>query len=151
MYNRLNNIYRQMKARCCNPNRSDYERYGARGISVCDEWLNTEIMKGRGGRYSKGWLAFQEWALNNGYKEGLTIDRIDNNKGYSPENCRWVTAKAQQSNTSRNRFITYNDKTQTLKAWCEELCLNYHTVLSRLNIMHWSVEKALNPPLRTSL
>lgn len=143
MYNRLNNIYRQMKARCYNIKRNDYERYGGRGISVCDEWLNTEIAKGKRGRFTKGWLAFQKWAITHGYNDSLTLDRISNNKSYSPENCRWVSAKVQQNNTRRNRFITYNGKTQTLKAWCEELDLNYHTVLSRLNIMHWTVKKAL--------
>ena len=143
MYTRLNNIYRQMKARCYNAKRKDYKRYGGRGILVCSEWLNTETVKGVKGRSSKGWLAFRDWALSHGYKDNLTLDRIDNNKGYSPYNCRWATLKMQQSNTSRNRLIEHNGKTQTLKAWCEELDLNYHTVLSRLNIMHWSIEKAL--------
>lgn len=83
-HTRLWNIHRAMKQRCENPNCAAYERYGGRGIKVCAEWKHFE--------------AFYEWAMSHGYADDLTIDRIDNDKGYSPDNCRWTTAKVQAQN-----------------------------------------------------
>lgn len=140
MHTRLNHCYSDMKKRCYNPNNKSYKDYGGRGITVCEEWLNTERCK----KGIKGWYAFKEWALSNGYTDELTLDRIDVNKGYSPNNCRWVTRKVQNNNQRSNRLITYQDKTQNLKQWCEELNLNYGTVVSRLNESHWTIEKALS-------
>ena len=125
-------------------NCKNYKNYGARGITVCEEWLNKEKTSIPGtciNNISKGFLAFKVWALTNGYKEGLTIDRIDSNKGYSPENCRWVTMKEQNNHTGHNRLCTYKDKTQTLKQWCEELNLNYSKTIQRI-LSGWTVEKA---------
>lgn len=82
------NTWQNMKGRCLNPNNPKYHRYGGRGIKVCEDWLN---IKG-----------FSEWALNNGWKEGLSIDRIDNNGDYCPENCKWVT----MSENSRKKKTT---------------------------------------------
>lgn len=98
--NKLNNVYRKMKDRCYNPKSLSYINYGAIGITVCDEWKNS---------YNK----FKAWAENNGYEEDimpngrnrLTLDRIDNTKGYCPSNCRWVTQKDQQNNRRNNRNI----------------------------------------------
>ena len=112
-YKRLNRIYNGMKDRCSCPNNPVYKYYGGRGITVCDEWLCKE----RIGNKTKGWLVFKAWALNNGYRDDLSIDRIDVNKGYFPENCRWVTQKIQANNTRSNRFVTYNGRTQTLSQW----------------------------------
>lgn len=142
MNTRLSNIYQQMKNRCYNPNNPSYKNYGGRGITICAEWNSREKIKGTRGNNTKGFTAFKKWALNNGYTNGLTIDRIDNSKGYSPDNCRWVNCKVQANNTRHNHYLTYKGKTQSLTNWCEELELNYNKVRSRLK-NGWSVEKAL--------
>lgn len=139
---RLNLVYHSMLARCYNPNSKSYKHYGERGITVCEEWLNTEKVCTHYGIYTKGWRTFEKWALDNGYKEGLTIDRIDNNKGYSPENCRWVDRKMQSNNRNFCRLITYKGKTQTLKQWCEELNINYKQVHARIVRCGWTVKQA---------
>ena len=139
---RLSGIFRNMKNRCNNPNNKDYIRYGNRGIKVCDEWLNSEQVHTKGKSTTQGFLAFEQWAITNGYSNELTLDRIDNNKGYSPENCHWVSKKAQANNTRRNRNITYKGRTQSLAQWCRELNLNYRTVKSRLNQCRWTVKRA---------
>lgn len=79
-----------MKQRCGNPKANEYDNYGGRGITVCEEW-------------EKDFEAFYDWALKNGYAHNLTIDRKDNNKGYSPDNCKWATMKEQQNNRRNNR------------------------------------------------
>ena len=122
---RIQNIFLHMKDRCYNPNFRDYKNYGGRGITICEEWQTPHSWKG--GR------AFRKWALENGYADNLTLDRIDVNKGYSSENCRWVSMKTQQNNKRNNRLITYNGKTQTIALWCEELKLPFSTVKNRLN------------------
>lgn len=139
---RLNKLYRTMKQRCCNSKRPDYKYYGGRGITICSEWLNSENACTGVGYSSKGWLAFKKWALENGYADNLTIDRIDTNKGYSPENCRWVSMKVQCNNTRQNQTITYRGKTQTLMQWCEELNLIYNRTRKRIFNYHWDVQKA---------
>ena len=141
---RLRKIYFDIKARCYNPKRNDYKWYGGKGVSVCDEWLNDEIVQYP---YKKGITAFCEWALSNGYKENLTIDRIDSSKNYSPENCRWISIKEQQSNKSSNTWITYKGKTQTLQQWSKELNMYHGTIRHRLYKLHWSIEKAFETPV----
>lgn len=114
----LRRKYLTMVQRCHNPKSSGYIKYGAKGIKVCDEWLND---------YGK----FKEWALSTGYELGLTIDRIDNSKGYSPDNCRWATIIEQSNNKTTNILIDYKNETMTLKQWCEKLNLSYKTVFAR--------------------
>jgi len=141
-YMRLNNIYSLIKRRCYNPKDKNYKDYGARGITICDAWNNKERVYENHASNTKGWLSFKAWALSNGYTDNLTIDRIDNSKGYSPENCRWVSMKEQSNNRRSCRFIKYNNKTQNLKQWCEELGLSYKRTKDRLDKLHWSVDKA---------
>lgn len=129
-HGRLYRIYNGMKSRCYNPNQDNYENYGGRGITICDEWLHS-------------FGAFQEWAISNGYTDELSIDRVDNRKGYSPENCRWVTRQTQNENTRRNNLITIDGKTQSLSAWVRERGLNYHTVSFRIHQKGISPEQAL--------
>ena len=129
MIKELYRRYYHMKDRCGNPNDKRYHRYGGRGIKVCDEWLQD---------YNK----FESWALENGYKPGLAIDRIDNDGDYSPENCRFITPAENNQNRCTSRFFTYNGKTQNLTQWCEEYGLKYHTVLCRLR-RGWDFEKEI--------
>lgn len=103
--NRLYTIFNSMHCRCERPQTHGYNRYGGRGIRVCDEW-----------RY---FAPFREWALANGYSEDLTLDRIDNDKGYSPENCRWATREEQVNHQRTNRNITCNGETKTLAQWAK--------------------------------
>lgn len=117
---RIYNIWKDMKRRCYCKTRKDYSRYGGRGITICDEWLHD-------------FQAFFDWAMVNGYKDDLTIDRIDSNKGYSPDNCRWATIKEQDNNKRNNRLLTYNGKTQTVTQWAEDLNINESTLRSRID------------------
>lgn len=105
--NRLYTIWRGIKARCLNANAPNYTYYGGRGISICDEWLHSFDL-------------FQSWALNNGYSNELTIDRVDVNGNYCPENCKWSTVTQQNNNKRNNRYLTINGRIQTLSEWCRE-------------------------------
>jgi hypothetical protein len=139
---RLNNIYDNMKQRCYNPNRDVYKYYGGRGIKICDEWNNRERVRLQNGTCSKGWLAFKKWALENGYQDNLTIDRIDPNGNYEPSNCRWVTMKVQSNNLRNNVRLTYKGRTQTIHEWCDELNLNYYCIRDRICRKGWDVTEA---------
>lgn len=111
-------IWQGMKGRCYNEHDVRYDRYGGRGITVCDEWKDN-------------FTAFYEWAINHGYADNLTIDRIDNDKGYSPDNCRWASEKEQSRNRSTNIKIKIGNATKTLKEWCEIFELDYGIVNAR--------------------
>ena len=130
---RLKRIYYAMKRRCYNKTDEAYKYYGARGITICDEWLDE----------SNGYITFKQWALSNGYTDELTIDRIDVNKDYCPDNCRWVTMKIQLNNTRRNKLVTYNGETKTVSNWCDELGLQYEVVYNRIFRYHWTPKRAL--------
>lgn len=101
---KLYRVWSYMKERCNNPNTDHYRLYGGRGIIVCEEWQHD-------------YLAFRIWAYNNGYKEGLTIDRINPNGNYKPLNCRWITKKEQQHNLRTNVNITYMGETHCIAEW----------------------------------
>ena len=119
-----------MKNRCYRPKTQSYKSHGARGVTVCDEWLHD-------------FQAFYDWAMANDYADNLTIDRIDVNGNYEPSNCRWTTPKEQANNTRRNRLITYNGKKQTLQQWADEIGIKRQTIEKRLE-RGWSIENSLN-------
>ena len=126
----LYRVWCAMKERCNNPHNKRYERYGGRGITVCDEW-------------AESFESFRTWANANGYEKGLTIDRIDNEKGYGPDNCRWATRAQQNRNYSRNHFLTYNGVTMCVTDWGMYLGINPTTILYRLKSGK-TVSEALN-------
>lgn len=134
-YTRVYRIYAKILRRCFVTDDPAYKNYGGRGITMCEEWRNS-------------FEAFSEWAYSNGYADGKTIDRIDNNGDYSPENCRWATPSEQANNTRRNRNFTLNGKTQTLAQWCNEYGAKYGTVHQRLK-MGWTFEEAISLPKNT--
>jgi len=125
---RLYNTWNHMLYRCYNPKHKNYHRYGGRGITVCEEWKKYEN--------------FRDWAMANGYQEDLSIDRVDVNGSYCPENCRWVTQKEQTRNRSSNCIITLNGESKILIEWCELYGMNYGTVSSRLS-RGWTPEEVL--------
>lgn len=140
MGKRLQHIWSSMKQRCYNENAKSYKNYGGRGIKVCDEWKND-------------YESFEEWALKSGYEERAcygkyTIERIDVNGDYCPDNCCWKTAKEQGNNRRTNRVIEYNGDIHTLMEWSEILEMNYQTLRGRINNYGWSIEKAFTTPIR---
>lgn len=119
--------------RCYNPNRPKYKSYGARGITVCEEWKSS-------------FKTFYDWAMGNGYQEELTIDRINNDGNYEPSNCRWSTWQEQSYNKTTSRFITYKGETKTVAEWSKIKGIKRMTICSRLD-KGWSVEKTLETPV----
>jgi len=117
-----------MKARCLDPKNQDFKYYGGRGITLCDRWENS-------------FGAFWE-DVKGSYQEGLSIDRIDNSRGYEPGNVRWATQKEQTSNCRRNRCYTFQGETKTVMQWCEALGLKYNMVIKR-HRAGWKAEEAL--------
>lgn len=131
---RLARIRGGMQQRCYNPNNTAYNNYGGRGITICDEWLNNP-------------LSFYTWATNSGYTDNLTIDRIDNDGPYSPENCRWVSQEDNCRNKRTNHLLTLNGKTITISGWSDELGIKKQTLRMRIT-KGWSDEKTLTTPVR---
>lgn len=131
---RLHRIWGAMKRRCNYEKYPEYHMYGGRGIKVCAEW--------------EEFLPFYEWAINNGYNDNLTLDRIDVNGNYEPKNCRFITNKEQANNRRSNIIIEYQGEKKTLKEWAELLDLNYKAVWKRIKT-GWTVEDAFTKPLKT--
>lgn len=132
---RLYHIWQRMKQRC-SPSCPKHEkkRYYERGIRVCEEW-------------EKDFEKFKEWALQNGYADNLSIDRINNDGNYCPENCRWETNKNQSNNRSVTKYIEYNGEVRPMAIWSELMGIPYSTLQKRL-IRGWTVEKALTMPVQ---
>lgn len=133
-WTRLYRVWESMKTRCNNPRSQRYVDYGGRGITVCPEW-------------AESFEAFRDWALANGYQDDLTIDRIDNDGPYSPDNCRWTTMEVQGRNKRNNYFLTHDGKTLTISDWGKETGIERRTIAKRKQL-GWSDAKALTEPVR---
>lgn len=133
---RLHRIWHSMYCRCYYPTTNGYKNYGGRGIKVCDEWKTVD-----------GFLRFYSWSLDNGYRDDYTLDRINTDGNYEPNNCRWVSNEVQSNNRRTNNFITYNGKTQTQIQWCREYNINVVTFSDRLK-RGWNIEQALTIPTK---
>lgn len=131
---KLYSIWNGMKNRCYTRSSGSYKDYGAKGVRICDEW-HYDYMK------------FYKWAIENGYKEGLTIDRIDFTDDYKPSNCRWATTIQQGNNRSDNILLSFNGITHTITEWSRITCLSKATIQYR-KYQGWSDEKILSTPLR---
>ena len=129
-HNRIYSIWQLMKDRCYNINNKNYKNYGRRGIKVCEEWKND-------------FMSFYNWAMKNGYRDDLTIDRIDVNGNYESSNCRWVTIKQQQNNKRNNHILYYKNEKHNITEWASILRINRATIYSRLKY-GWSIEEALS-------
>ncbi len=130
---RLYRIWGNMHSRCENPHSSHYDYYGGRGISVCEEWHD--------------FVNFMQWAERTGYREGLTLDRIEANEGYNPVNCRWVTMREQNRNKRGNVNITYHGVTRCLSDWATTLGINVGTLQNRIR-RGWDIERAFTTPVQ---
>lgn len=133
---KLYSVYYAMRQRCESTYDKQYKWYGERGIKVCDEWLDFQ--------------SFYDWTMESGYKEGLTLDRINNNGNYEPSNCRWVDWKTQQNNRRSNHLIEYDGQTHTIAEWGDILNISPFLISCRLR-RGWSEEKALISPTRPQL
>lgn len=130
---KLFEVWCSMRRRCENRKDKAYKWYGAKGVKVCDEW------QGEG-----GFQNFYNWSIKNGYKENLSIDRIDFNGNYEPSNCRWITQKEQCNNTSRNIYIDYRGERKTLSELCEMYNLKYGIMHHRICDLELPFEIAMN-------
>ena len=136
--NRLKTIYSSMIGRCYKKNSSSYNGYGAKGITVCKEWLEDR-------------QKFYDWAIENGFEyipndngiNKLTLDRIDTTKGYSPDNCRWITMIEQNNNRIDNIYFNYNGESKTLRDWCRVLNLRYPKMYFRIHFKGMSFAEAM--------
>ena len=116
---KLYGIWCAIKTRCYNPHSTYYNRYGGRGNHMCDEWKNS-------------FTVFREWACKNGYEEGATVDRINNDEGYFPDNCRWVDPATQANNRSSNRILTLDGISHNVTEWARILNISPKTLFSRI-------------------
>lgn len=130
---RLYRIWHGMKTRIKNTNCKSWKDYGGRGIEVCEEWDSFEN--------------FRDWAIENGYKDNLTLDRIDNNGNYNPENCRWITQKENDRNKRNNKILEYRGEKKTIAEWAEYANISYSTLKTRLR-KGMSITEAIETPIK---
>lgn len=134
---RLYHVWCGMKRRCNNPKEKHYSLYGGRGIKVCEEWMSFEN--------------FYQWSMTHGYQDDVdrgvcTLDRIDVNGDYEPDNCRWATQQEQMNNVRYNRRITYNGETHTIAEWAREYDMPYQKLRQRISRYGYDIERALTTP-----
>ena len=135
-HTRIYNIWASMKSRCYNKNnKKDYKDYGERGIKMCESWKNS-------------FQDFFSWAMSSGYQDDLTIDRIDVNGDYEPNNCKWSNVIEQANNKRNNHKIFYHGETHTLAEWCRILKLDYNVIIKRIDYHKWDIERAFTQPIR---
>lgn len=125
----LYSVWKNMKKRCYNINYTQYQNYGGRGITICDSWKDN-------------FQNFYNWSIST-WQQGLTIDRINNSEGYTPNNCRWVSMKIQCNNSRKNHNIVYNGSTYTLSTLAEHLNIPYNIVRYRISNCKWTVKKLI--------
>ena len=128
---RLHKIWVAMRMRCHDVTSKNY---GGRGITVCEEW--------------ETYTAFRDWALSHGYSDDLTIERIDVNGNYCPENCKWITMREQASNRRNNLRVEINGEVKTLAEWCRNYNMPYQTVQGRYRDLGWDIVTALTTPIQ---
>lgn len=130
----LYGTWSRLKSRCTNQKHQDYHHYGGRGITICDDW-------------KENFQAFYDWSITNGYRKGLTIDRINNDKGYCPENCRWATVKEQSNNRRSNTCLEFRGEVKTISQWADAIGVDQDTICKRLK-NGWDMDKTLTTPTR---
>ena len=123
-------VWCNIRKRCLSAKSHNYTDYGGRGITICEQWISD-------------YTAFREWAVSNGYRKGLSIDRINVDGNYSPENCRWTNSVTQQNNRRCNINVTYQNQTHTLKEWSRIRDINYQTLYTRYKL-GWVIPRMLN-------
>lgn len=133
---RIRNTYDNMRKRFLNPNNPKYKTYGARGITICDEWLGKD-----------GYRNFLNWALSNGYSDELTIERLDVNGNYEPSNCAWISKQQQAYNKTNTIWVEIDGVNKPLQIWCDEIGINNRTVKSRVKDQGMTYQEALFKPV----
>lgn len=129
---RLYITWSAMKSRCLNKNHPKYKDYGGRGIKVCKDW--------------RSYKAFEEWALSHGYRDDLTIDRIDVDGNYKPSNCRWIPRSEQAKNKRNSRYVTYRGERKSMAEWAKEKGMPIATLRKRI-LNGWTLENAIETPV----
>lgn len=137
-HTRLYGIWSKMRARCLDDRDASYAYYGQRGIQICDEWRDD-------------FMSFYTWAMQNGYEEHLTLDRINVNGNYTPDNCRWVTYAVQARNRTDTVYYTYQGETMVLTDWAHKIGMNEETLRQRVVDYGMSLEDAINTPLKMNI